>query len=239
MLKPGQASYLYKPKNPFKINIMRLFLFSLLAFLCWTSAFSQLNYSYIPVSARAPLFNEGEQFRTGILINNYGLNYGFAYQRKSTMFMAAVQHNNGRLNFDPMNFWRNVEIDPLELKHLIQTLPIRMFYSEIGIGYNAQLGLGKVGFAAGLGREFYRNNNRVFFQANWGNETKRIAPGVSVRGNYTMVRETSMGTLEPMVNFQIKAWKFRLVSQFGYSVILKRGESYMKPILSLGLSFVN
>jgi hypothetical protein len=155
------------------------------------------------------------------------------------MFMAAVQHNNGPFSFDPMNFYRNVEIDPLELKHLIQTLPIEMFYTEIGVGYNTRLSLGKLGFAAGLGREFQRNNNRVFFQANWGNETKLMDAGVSVRGNYTRVRETYMGTVEPMINLQVKISKFRVISQFGYSVILKRGESYMKPILSLGLCFVN
>jgi hypothetical protein len=200
--------------------------------------FGQTESLYIPVTINAPLFNNiiNNEQQVATLINNYGIQLHYARQSKQFILIAGIQQNNGNLKFDPLNF--NKYRDQDQETQLIQSYPTKMFYSELGMGYNFKLKSQKLTMMAGLGYQFHNYNTRYFIQFDWGNEHKIINAGVSFRGNYTFIKGCDFFTLEPVVQGKIKIWKFRIVNQFGYSIALKKDHDYMKPILSVGLEFV-
>ncbi len=50
--------------------------------------------------------------------------------------------------------------------------------------------------------------------------------------------KTDLLTLEPFLQGKLKVHKFRFIGQFGYSIILKEGHDYMKPMLAVGMEYV-
>lgn len=194
------------------------------------------NRLYIPVTVNSPLFNQSNEMQLGTVINNFGFNYNFAGQFENKILILSIQHNTGRIGFDPLNF--NDYYEQEEETHLIQSKPSEMFYCELGLGYNFKHKTQKISVFAGIGQQFQNPNTRLFVQFDWGNESKLINAGVSLRGNYTNVDNNNLFTLEPVVQGKIKIWNFRIINQFGYSIAIKKNEDYMKPILTIGLEYV-
>ena len=191
---------------------------------------------YTPVSINSPLFNRTDEIQIGANINNFGLNYKLAGQFKNKIFIFSLQHNSGRIMFDPLNFnkyWENGEEN-----HLLQTKPSKMLYVEFGFGYNFQHKTQKINFLAGFGRQIVNPDSRLFVQFDWGNESRLINAGVSLRANYTQVQQVNLIILEPSVQGKIKFWKLRLINQFGYSIPIKKKQDYMKPTITVGLEYV-
>jgi hypothetical protein len=147
-----------------------------------------------------------------------------------------LQHNSGRIKFDPLNFNKYWEIG--EELHLIQTKPSRMLYLEIGYGYNFQYKTQKISLLAGFGRQIVSPNSRFFVQFDWGNESRFINAGFSLRANYTQVQKMNLIILEPVVQGKVKFWNIRIINQFGYSIAIKKDEDYMKPTITLGLEYL-
>ena len=199
-------------------------------------AFCQSNdVLYIPVSINSPLFNRDDEIQIGANINNYGFNYKIAGQLKSKIVLFSIQQNSGQTTFDPLNF--NDYYEQGEVAHLIQSKPSKMFYSELGLGYNFQHKTQKINLLVGAGRQIINPNTRLFVQIDWGNESRLINAGISVRGNYTKVKDIDFFTLEPVIQGKLKIWNFRVVNQFGYSIAMKKNEDYMKPILTVGIEY--
>lgn len=214
------------------INILIFFLT-----LSTIEAFCQSNNAlYIPATINSPLFSREDEIQIGVNINNYGFNYKIAGQLKNKILIFSIQYNPGQIEFDPLNF--NGYYRYGEETHLIQSKPLQMLYSEIGIGYNFQHKTQKINLIAGVGQQFQNLNTRLFMQFDWGYESKLIKAGVSVRGNYTNVKGVNLFTLEPVVQGKFKIWNFRLVNQFGYSIMMKKNKDYMKPILTVGIEYV-
>lgn len=215
---------------------MKILLFLILVFLSNVSV-GQPDNLYIPVTINAPQFikDKDKELQIGTKINNYGLHFNLAGKLKRKILIFSIQQNNGNIKFDPLNF--NKEYYALEETHLIQSHPTKMFYCELGFGYNFNFSSQKLSLIAGVGQEFTYTNTRYFLQLDWGNESKLMNAGVTLRANYTTVNDNSLITLEPMVQGKIKIWKFRIVSQFGYSFAFKENQDYMKPILTFGLEY--
>lgn len=152
------------------------------------------------------------------------------------MILFSIQQNSGQTAFDPLNF--NDYYDEGELTHLIQSKPSRMFYCEFGLGYNFQHKTQKINLLVGAGRQIINPNTRLFAQFDWGNESRLINAGVSIRGNYTKVKDVDFFTLESVIQGKLKIWNFRVVNQFGYSIAVKKDEDYMKPILTVGIEYI-
>ncbi len=200
-------------------------------------AFCQSNKSiYIPVTINSPLFNKENEIQIGAAINNYGYNYKIAGQNKNKILICSIQHNSGRTEFDPLNF--NDYHDQDEETHLIQSKPSKMFYCELVLGYNFQHKTQKINLFVGSGKQFINPNSRLFIQLDWGNESRLINAGISLRGNYTKVKNIDFFTLEPVIQGKLKIWNFRLTHQFGYSIAIKKNEDYMKPILTVGIEYI-
>ncbi len=191
---------------------------------------------YTPVTINSPLFNQHNEIQAGAIINNYGFNFLFAGQLENKMLIFSVQQNPGNLAFDPLNFNDYKEFG--ESQHLIQSKPAEMFYLELGVGYNFQHKNQKLGVFAGLGQQLMHPNTRFFIQVDWGNESRLINAGVSLRGIYTRVDNENLIALEPVVQGKVKIWHFRIINQFGYSIALKKENIYMKPILTIGLQYI-
>jgi hypothetical protein len=205
---------------------------------CYAESYGQPEVLYIPVTINSPLFikNKESELQIGAKINNYGLNFSFAGQLKRKILIFSVQQNSGNIKFDPLNF--NEYYEPGQATHLIQSYPSKMFYCELGVGYDIPLKKQKLSLLLGIGQQFQKNNSRYFFQIDWGNENKIINAGVSLRGNYSLINDISFATLEPVIQGKVKVWKFRIVNQFGYSIAIKKKHDYMKPILTAGLDFI-
>ncbi len=215
---------------------MKLLIFTILVFISFLSV-GQPNNIYIPVTINAPQFiiDKDKELQIGTKINNYGLHFNLAGKLKRKIIIFSIQQNNGNIQFDPLNF--NKEYYAEEETHLIQSHPTKMFYCELGLGYNFNFNAQKLSLIAGVGQEFTNTNTRYFIQIDWGNESKLMNAGLTIRANYTTVNDNSLVTLEPMVQGKLKLWKLRLVSQFGYSISLKENQDYMKPILTFGLEY--
>jgi hypothetical protein len=198
--------------------------------------FSQDTALYIPASINSPLFNKPTEVQIGARINNYGLNFDIAACLKNKFISISFQQNNGSINFDPLNF--NDYRDQSESTHLIQSRPTKMIYLETAFGYFFFCDKRKFGISAGFGRQFQKINNRCFAQVDWGAEGKWINAGISLRCNYTKVKDIALFVLEPVTEGKIKLWDARIVAQFGYSIALKKKHDYMKPILTIGLEYV-
>ena len=200
--------------------------------------YGQKKVLYCPVTINSPLFkkNQEKEFQIGLKINNYGRYIGIARQFNKKIIVFSIQQNDGNYNFDPLRF--NDYEDPNEEKHLIQSNPTQMFYSELGLGYDFNIEKQKISLIYGIGKEWHHSNSRYFMQVDWGNESKLINAGISLRGNYTTVENTDLITLEPTVQGKIKIYNLRIVNQFGYSIALKKKHDYMKPILTVGLEFI-
>lgn len=191
---------------------------------------------FTPVTINSPLFNRTDEIQIGANINNFGLNYKVAGQFKNRIFIISLQHNTGQIKFDPLNFNKYWEIG--EEHHLIQTKPSKMLYVEFGFGYNFQHKTQKINLLAGFGRQIVNPNSRLFVQLDWGNESRLINAGVSLRANYTQVQQVNLIILEPTVQGKIKFWKLRLINQFGYSIPIKKKQDYMKPTITVGLEYI-
>lgn len=191
---------------------------------------------YIPVTINSPLFNQSNEIQIGATINNYGLNYNLAGQFENKIIILSIQQNTGSIEFDPLNF--NDYYEQGEETHLIQSKPSNMLYGEIGLGYNFKHKSQKISLIAGVGQQFQNLNTRYFIQIDWGNESRLINAGVSLRANYSNVDNRDLVTLEPIVQGKVKIWNFRIVNQFGYSIAIKRNEDYMKPILTVGIEYI-
>ena len=113
-----------------------------------------------------------------------------------------------------------------------------MFYCELVLGYNFQHKTQKINLFVGSGKQFINPNSRLFIQLDWGNESRLINAGISLRGNYTKVKNIDFFTLEPVIQGKLKIWNFRLTHQFGYSIAIKKNEDYMKPILTVGIEYI-
>lgn len=209
----------------------------LLAVLLTIDSLGQSNNAqYTPVTINSPLFNSEDEIQIGMNLNNFGFNYKAAGQLNSKILIFSLQHNTGRTKFDPLNF--NDYVDQGEGSHLIQSKPAKMFYSEIGFGYNFRHKSQKISLISGIGYQFQNPNTRLFIQFDWGNESRLINAGVSFRGNYTNVQNERLLTLEPVLQGKVKIWNFRIINQFGYSIAMKKGEDYMKPIITIGIEYV-
>lgn len=193
---------------------------------------------YIPVSINSPLFRNTvpHELQFGMKVNNYGWHLNFAGQSNNKVLIASFQQNNGHVKFDPLHF--NDYFERGQEYHYIQTYPGSMVYGEIGIGYNFFVHTQKISLIGGIGMQFLNPNTRLFLQVDWGNESRMINAGVSVRGNYTRVDKTGFFTIEPVVQGKVKIRDFRIVNQFGYSVALKSRHDYMKPILTVGIEYI-
>ena len=210
----------------------------LILLLFSAESFGHERTLYIPVTINSPLFtkNTKKEIQVGAKINNFGLNFNIDGQWKRKILIVSIQQNNGDVEFDPLNF--NHYYYQGQDKHLIESYPTKMFYAEIGFGYDIKLRSQKLSLIAGIGQQFKHNNTRCFLQLDWGNENKLINAGISVRGNYTMINKTNLITLEPVVQGKLKIKKFRIVNQFGYSIAIKKHHDYMKPILTVGLDYI-
>lgn len=198
--------------------------------------FSQaIDKKYIPVTINSPLFNHNDELQFGANVNNYGLNFKYSGQLDDKILIISVQQNTGIIKFDPLHFNRN---QTFESSDLIQSLPSKMLYGEIGFGYNFKLKTQKLSFIAGLGQQLDNPNTRLFTQLDWGNESRIINAGVSLRANYTIINHLGFFTLEPVIQGKVKIKKFRIVNQFGYSIIVKEDHDYAKPILTIGLEYI-
>ena len=206
--------------------------------LLFSEVFGQTETSYIPVTINSPLFakNIEKEFQAGSLINNYGLNFHFNGHFKNKIIIFSVQQNNGYIKFDPLNF--NKYYSQGQESHLIQSYPTKMLYGELGFGYNFKLYSQKLSLITGFGQQFQNKNTRYFIQLDWGNESKLINAGVSLRGNYTLVKNNEFFTLEPVIQGKVRIWKLRIVNQFGYSIAIKKKHDYLKPILTVGLELI-
>lgn len=215
------------------ILILLLFLFS-------SGSYSQVSNLYIPVTINSPLFakNKEKEFQIGSKINNYGLHLNFAGQIKNRVLIFSIQQNNGNLKFDPLNF--NEYYEQGQKNHLIQTYPTKMFYCELGAGYDFKIPSQKLTVIAGGGQQFYPGVSRLFVQFDWGNEGRLINAGLTIRGNYKFENflKESLFTLEPAIQGKLKIWKLRLFNQFGYSLALKKDHDYMKPFLTVGFEYI-
>ncbi|MCX6230489.1 MAG: hypothetical protein NTZ33_02995 [Bacteroidetes bacterium] len=210
----------------------------LLFVLFFTESFGQTNSQYIPVTINSPLFitaNEKET-QAGLKINNYGLYFNLDAHLKRKIFIFSVQGNDGSFKFDPLNF--NKYYYQGQEASLIQSYPSKMFYAEIGVGYNFKLISQKLSIIAGIGQQFQHLNTRYFLQLDWGNESRIINAGVSIRGNYTKVNNSELITLEPVIQGKIKINQFRIVNQFGYSIALKKNHDYMMPVFTIGMEYI-
>lgn len=182
-----------------------------LAILFTIDVFCQSNeVLYIPATINSPLFSRENEIQIGANINNYGFNYKIAGQLKNKILIFSIQHNSGQTEFDPLNF--NDYYEQGEETHLIQSKPSKMFYTEIGFGYNFQHKTQIINLIAGIGQQFQNLNTRLFVQFDWGNESRLINAGISVRGNYTKVTGVNLFTLEPVVQGKLKIWNFRIVN---------------------------
>lgn len=218
------------------MNVNTFILF-LLAWVQTCPVFSQTDNLYIPVTVNTPLFNGDEHMQVGVQINNYGLNYSFSGQKNNKVIFATIQHSDGDIFIDPLSLRGDFNFG--RLPSLIGSYPVAMFYSELGLGYNLNLSSQKLSFYTGLGRDFVGDMSRLFVQVDWGNEGKLANIGTTLRGNYARVGSQDLITLEPMITGKIKYKSFRLLTQFGFSIAAKKGHDYMKPLLSVGLGYVN
>ena len=218
-------------------TMTRSVLLLILVFLPAIKMSGQSNIDlYTPVTVNSPLFSRENELQIGASLNNFGLNYKVNGQWGKTIVIAGIQHNPGSIEFDPLNF--NIYSDQTEPTHLIQSRPDRMMYCEFGLGYNLHHKTQKICFLAGVGRQIIQPNTRWFLQFDWGNESRLINAGITVRANYTKVNGADFFTMEPMVQGKLKIWNLRIVNQFGYCVAMKRHEDYMKPVLTVGLEYV-
>jgi len=224
-------------KGKIRKTMRRITFLLFLTTLLTIDVFCQSNDAlYTPVTINSPLFSREDEIQIGANINNYGFNYRIAGQLKNKILIFSMQHNSGQIEFDPLDF--NEYYEQGEETHLIQSKPSKMFYCELGLGYNFQHKTQKINLLAGAGRQIINPNTRLFIQIDWGNESRLINAGVSLRGNYTKVRDVDLFTLEPVVQGKLKIWNFRVVNQFGYSIAIKKNEDYMKPILTAGIEYI-
>jgi hypothetical protein len=196
------------------------------------------NNLYIPVTINSPLFikNQIKEFQIGTKVNNYGLFFNLAGQYKRKVLTFSIQQNNGNIKFDPLNF--NKYFNQGQETHLIQSYPRNIFYCELGLGYDFNISKQKLTFLTGIGHQFSQTITRYFLQLDWGNESKLINAGTTIRANYAIVENDHLITLEPVVQGKVKIKKIRIVNQFGYSIPIKKHHDYMKPILTLGLEYI-
>jgi len=216
-----------------KLPVMATFLLGLFAF---DSSCQIIDRKYIPVTINAPLINKDDILKFGVSVNNFGYNYNIAGQVKNKMVLLSVQHNEGQVDFDPLNFNYYADID--DDFQLIQSRPSEMLYGELAFGYNFEHHTQKISVFAGVGQQFQNLNTRYFVQVDWGNESRLIIAGASLRTNYTIIENKNLIVLEPVAQGKVKIWNFRLVSQFGYAIAIRKNEDYMKPILTFGLEYV-
>lgn len=193
------------------------------------------KHLYAPVSLISLRFDTDDNFMFGVGINNYGFHYQYAALFDNKVIILGIQNNSGKVEFDPLNF--NQYFEQGEETHLIQSRPTKMFYGELGFGLCYQNNSKRYGFSAGIGHQFSNSNTRLYFQADMGAESKMVNAGISLRGNYTVVLDQQLLTLEPVVETKVKIWKIRLVNQFGYSIAII-GIGYMKPVLTFGIEYV-
>jgi hypothetical protein len=219
-----------------KYNIYFLFIIFNIHFL---TCFGEIVNLYTPTTINSPLFKIGEinEYQVGAMINNYGMYYNYSQEFNRRIVIFSIQQNNGNFKFDPLHF--NDYYQQGEETNLIQSKPDKLFYCELGLGYNFKLKKQILNLIAGGGHQFQNNNSRYFLQFDWGNESKKVNAGISLRGNYTMVNNTNLITLEPAIQCKIKISKLRIINQFGYSIAIKKGEDYMKPVLTIGLEFIH
>lgn len=220
-----------------KITMTKILFITFLTTLLTIETICQSSSAlYIPVTINSPLFSRDNELQIGEYVNNYGFNYKLAGQYNSKIIILSVQHSFGIFQFDPLSFNNYSQLG--EETHLIQSRPTGMFYYELGIGYNFQHKTQKINLLIGAGRQVINPNTRLFVQFDWGNESRLMNAGISVRGNYTKVKNIDLFTLEPVIQGKLKIWNFRLVNQFGYSIAIKKNEDYMKPILTVGMEYI-
>ena len=215
----------------------KIILIAILLFFYLTS-YGQIKNLYTPTTINSPLFKIANinETQLGAKINNYGMYFNYAQELKRKILAICIQQNSGNLKFDLLNF--NDYYEQGEDTHLIQTKPAKLFYCEFALGYNFKLKTQKLSLLGGIGHQFQNTNTRYFLQLDWGNESKLANAGFSLRGNYTMVNNSSLITLEPIVQWKIKICNLRVVNQFGYSIAIKKREDYMKPIFTVGLEYI-
>ena len=204
----------------------------------YNSSYGQTKNLYIPVTINSPLFakDKNAELQIGAKINNYGLLFNLSGQLKRKVLTFSVQKNDGNIKFDLLNF--NEYYYQGQEAHLIQSYPTSMFYCELGLGYDFNISKQKLTLLTGIGHQFSQTNTRYFIQFDWGNESKLMNAGTSIRANYTTIENSKLITIEPTAQGKIKIGKLRVVNQFGYSIAIKKHHDYMKPILTFGMEYV-
>jgi hypothetical protein len=201
---------------------------------------------FVPVSVNAPNFKYDKELSVGVAINNYGFYETIGFKNKNIIYLLSAQHNDGKTVFNPFNFTaRNNEA------WFLRSNAAELYYFEAALGYNFKL-KGEtfegqnLDVIAGTGRDMTHENQRYFVQAGLSNDFRLINIGLSARFNYTTLKEAnlpetpeiSFATLDPAIQARIKIYDFRLVSQFGYCIMLKKHNDYMLPVFMAGIGYV-
>ncbi len=219
-----------------------------------TTVFSQILTStglaqsnqFVPVTLNAPNFKYDKELSLGVGINNYGMYESIGFQNKHIIYLLSAQHNDGRIEFNPFHF----QADNNE-SWLIRSNAAKLFYMEAAMGYNFKLN-GEtfegqnLDVIAGTGRDLTNENQRYFIQADLSNDFRLINIGLSTRVNYSSVKNNAFAstdrisflTIDPAIQARIKIYDLRLVTQFGYCIMLKEKQDYMLPVFMAGIGYV-
>lgn len=197
---------------------------------------NEVKNKFIPVSVNAPIFGQNEVVKVDAVASNYGFNLSIVGKRKDKFVLISLQSDI--LHFDPFRIKMDSRYERYSKEPLIADYPKKMLYGEAGIGYDFKWGSKSVNLMGGVGQQFENPNTRFFAQFSMGQNGKLIDAGFSLRANVTRVNDRLITILEPVILGKVKIGSFRLVHQFGYAVIVVRGEDYGRPILSFGLEYV-
>ncbi|MEM6964941.1 MAG: hypothetical protein AAF573_09260 [Bacteroidota bacterium] len=197
---------------------------------------------YYPTSVKSPFFTDTERFMVEAGTNNYALDFSVNYQVRRFIFSLQHDYNNENLSINPLNL-NTWDVQGIET-HRIQSSAEMTEYSEMQIGHSPNLKKIKLEGSLGIGRNWNADRSRYFAQVAIGNENRFIDAGLVVRGTYvedltSFISDVTKNVvvLEPAIIGRIKVGRFRIINQFGYSMIMDGAEDYMKPNFRIGLGY--
>jgi len=213
--------------------------------IIWTIILVNLScygQQYLPVSIYTPQFNDQSVLQTELGINNFGLNYSLGVQFKRMLATFHYEYSNASIYIDPL------KINGGSATNQIQSIPFLSNYIEASLGYNLKIPNQKMSAYIGAGNHLTSKSWRYFVQLDWGNESKIIDAGVSIRGNYAQASNLDIFTpqslipkrvfvVSPSLFGKLKFWKFYIKKQFGYAVILNKNGDSLQPLFTIGIGY--
>lgn len=195
--------------------------------------------TYLPITIYSPQLDETSKVQTEIGINNFGLNSSIGFKFNKIIGAFHYEYNNGNLTIDPLNFneYRT---------NRIQYFPSKHNYLELFVGYKFRLTNQKLSTYAGIGNHLTFKKWRYFVQIDWGNESKIIDTGFSLRGTYSKASSLDIFNstalivkpvyiLSPAIYGKLKLWKIYINNQFGY--VINLNEDSIQPVITFGIGY--